>query len=348
METSEIIRRFVTDKNAAIEIEKGGSGRRFFRLTLPEHGSAILCIHDDTREENALAPDIAAFLRDTLGLPVPKVIEWNRELGTILFEDLGAQELWAMREDCAELRMQAWGDAVVSLAKLHSQESLAAFLKSGPRTMPGFGPELYRWERDYFRDNAVRRILGADLPPARAEALEKELAALAARLDALPRTLVHRDCQSQNILWKDGRAWFIDFQGLRTGTGFYDLGSLLFDPYVNFTHGERARLLGDYAEAAGVPRNQEFIRAFLDASAQRLMQALGAYHFLAYEKGRRAFLEHVRPALGNLVLVTRDNPALPLLKELAEELYVRHLVESGNIEIPLNAPVRGVAENPGK
>ena len=341
METSEIIRRFVTDKNAAVEIEKGGSGRRFFRLTLPEHGTAILCVYDDSREENALSPDIARFLRDTLGLPAPRVLECDRERRTILFEDLGSTELWSLREECPETRLRAWGDAVVSLAKLHSKESLAAFLKSDLRLMPGFGPELYRWERDYFRDNAVARILGRPLHAARAEALEKELATLADRLDALPRALVHRDCQSQNILWKDDRAWFIDFQGMRTGTGFYDLGSLLFDPYVSFTPGERARLLGDYAEAAGVTRTPAFVNTFLDASAQRLMQALGAYHFLAHHKDRPAFLEHIRPALGNLVLVTKDNPALPLLRELAEELYVRRLVDTGEIPIPVREPESG-------
>lgn len=340
MEISELIRRFVTNNATVVEIEKGGSGRRFFRLNITDRGPAILCVYDGTREENALSANIAAFLGDKLGFPVPRVLDWNPESGTILFEDLGEQELWSMRDDCPEIRLRAWGDALRSLAKLHSRDSLATFLKSDVKLMPGFDVDLYKWERDYFRDNAVERILGGPLPEARAAALETELAALAGRLDALPRALVHRDCQSQNILWKDDRAWFIDFQGMRTGTGFYDLGSLLFDPYVTFTAGERATLLGDYAEAAGMVRNREFLENFFDATAQRMMQALGAYHFLGFEKGRTAFLPHIRPALGHLVLVTKENPKLPVLRELAEELYVRHLIATNNIEIPLNPSVK--------
>lgn len=314
------------------EIVRGGSGRRFFRIGLPDGESAILCLYDGTRAENALAAGIAEFLGVKLGLPVPRVLDHDPARMALLFEDLGTEELWNLRDECPELKLAAYGDALKSLAKLHSKESYATFLLSDVKLMEGFGPELYKWERDYFRDNAIARILG-ELDATRLEALEVELAALAARLDALPRTLVHRDCQSQNILMRDGRAHFIDFQGLRTGTGFYDLGSLLFDPYVEFTQSERARLLGDYAEAAGVPRDAKFIAAFLDASAQRLMQALGAYHFLGHTKGRTEFLKYVRPALGHLMLATRDNAALPKLREIVEQMYVRHLVESGEVKV---------------
>lgn len=326
-----LLARFGTDTKAVSEIEKGGSGRRFFRTTPPGHGTVILCVYDDSRAENQLYANIALFLRDTLGMPVPRVIEWHPGQRTILLEDLGESDLWSLGKADEATRMRAWGDALVSLAKLHSPASLAAWEKSGVHLMDGFGPELYQWERDYFRDNALRHLLRRPLDAERAAALEAELAALADRLCAHPRALVHRDCQSQNILWKDGRAHFIDFQGMRVGSAFYDLGSLLFDPYVEFTHGERARLLGDYAEAAGLTRTPAFIDAFHDASAQRLMQALGAYHFLAHVKGKTEFLAHVRPALGNLVLAAKSNRRLPVLAELAVEIYVTHFVAAEDL-----------------
>ncbi len=326
-----LLARYGTDHASVSEIAKGGSGRRFFRATLPDHGSVVLCLYDETRAENALYADIAGFLKNTLGFPVPRVVENRPQERSLALEDLGEHDLWSLRHEDESLRRRAWGDALVSLAGLHSPASLAAWEKSGVRLMDGFGPELYKWERDYFRDNALKHLMPRGLDAARAEALEAELAELSRRLCSHPRALVHRDCQSQNILWRDGRAHFIDFQGMRVGCAFYDVASLLFDPYVEFTPGERARLLGDYAEAAGLTRTPAFIDALHDAAAQRLMQALGAYHFLAHTKGKTEFLAHVRPALGNLVLATKTNRRLPLLAELAVELYVTHFVKAEDL-----------------
>lgn len=331
METRDLLLRFVENPDLAVEIKKGGSGRRFFRIPSKEHGHAILCVYDDSREENALAPEIARFLGEKIGLRVPQVYAWNPELRTILFEDLGGKDLRSLDDGDDAVRSLARRDVVRQLAKLHSPESLEIFRREGPKTMPGFGSALYRWERDYFRQHALPRLFQGELPAERAALLETELAALAARLELMPEALVHRDCQSENILWKDDHAYFIDFQGMRVGTGFYDLASFLYDPYTLFTNGERARLLGDYAEAAGTPRDLTFIGNFFDAAAQRLMQALGAYHFLAHEKGKTEYLAFVRPALGNLVAVTKENKELPVLRALAEETYLQLIVSSGEV-----------------
>ena len=65
--------------------------------------------------------------------------------------------------------------------------------------------------------------------------LETELSALGERLSGTGRCLVHRDLQSQNVMIRDGEPFLIDFQGMRFGSPFYDLGSLLCDPYVDFS-----------------------------------------------------------------------------------------------------------------
>jgi hypothetical protein len=45
---------------------------------------------------------------------------------------------------------------------------------------------------------------------------------------------------------RDGEPFLIDFQGMRFGSPFYDLGSLLCDPYVNLSDSERGELLSFY------------------------------------------------------------------------------------------------------
>jgi aminoglycoside/choline kinase family phosphotransferase len=294
-------------------LKKGGSGRSFSRVAMPDGSRAILCAYDDSREEIALYADLAGFL-DSIGFPVPKVLARDDASRRLLLEDLGETDLLSLANAPQPERLRAYRSALAALHRLHT-EGLARWREAGDarrsRLMPGFDAALYRWEQDYFWDNTVRRLLpGGGLPDADAAAIRAELAALAARLLRHPAQLVHRDCQSENILWRDGQAWFIDFQGMRIGSGFYDLGSLLWDPYVKFTSAEREELLEFYRSSGTDLPETEFRQRFLDASAQRLMQALGAYGFLGVVKGRRDFLAHTGPALENLATVTAANPLL--------------------------------------
>jgi aminoglycoside/choline kinase family phosphotransferase len=184
--------------------------------------------------------------------------------------------------------------------------------------MEGFGPDLYRWERDYFKEHFVRNVCGIDLEPALEREVEKELSALGGRLSGRRLCLVHRDLQSQNVMIRDGEPFLIDFQGLRFGSLFYDLGSLLCDPYVHFSDRERDELLSFYYGLSSGDLDQaSFRNYFWEASAQRLMQALGAYGFLALEKGLIAFREHIPAGLHNLLKATAQATALPYLRKLS-------------------------------
>jgi hypothetical protein len=184
--------------------------------------------------------------------------------------------------------------------------------------MEGFGPVLYHWEREYFRDHFVKGVCEIELEPSLGQELEKELSALAERLTGTIRSLVHRDLQSQNVMIHDGEPFLIDFQGMRIGCPFYDLGSLLNDPYVDFSEDEINELLSFYYVLSNWDLDWEvFQDYFWEASAQRLMQALGAYGFLGLTKGLDAFLAHIPAGLRNLFRAASRAPSLPRLRELA-------------------------------
>jgi aminoglycoside/choline kinase family phosphotransferase len=184
--------------------------------------------------------------------------------------------------------------------------------------MAGFDAGLYQWERDYFRRECVGSVFKIELTGARDRALEEELSRLAARLLSTPSALIHRDLQSQNVMIRGGDPVLIDFQGMRRGSPFYDLGSLLFDPYVTFPEGGREELLRDYQGMCGSALSREAFRElFLLASAQRLMQALGAYGFLGLIRKKPHFLAHIPAALDNLAAVAAAAGSLPLLHALA-------------------------------
>jgi hypothetical protein len=111
------------------------------------------------------------------------------------------------------------------------------------------------------------------------------------------------------------QACLIDFQGLRRGTPFYDLGSLLYDPYVPFAHHEREDLLEYYFAEVGFD-SPDAPSLFYDASAQRLMQALGAYGFLGQKEGKEHFLRYIPAGLENLASASIKSGRLDSLHDL--------------------------------
>jgi len=297
-------------------LEGRGSDRTFFRLKWNGKDSAILVHYDPKRVENTYYADIAAFLHD-IDVPAPRLIRHDPAGCLIVMEDLGDTDLWSLRKTPWETRRALYLKTLTIVHRLHSFPE-KEFPSGRVRLMESFGPDLYRWERDYFRDHFVRGVCGTELEPSFGRELEAELSSLAERLSGTIRCLVHRDLQSQNVMIRNGEPFLIDFQGMRFGSPFYDLGSLLCDPYVNFSDSERDELLSFYY---GVWRWDldwaTFQNTFWEASAQRLMQALGAYGFLGLKKGLKTYLDHIPAGLHHLHHAASHVASLPRLLDLS-------------------------------
>ena len=314
-------------------LERRGSDRTFFRLKWNRKDSAILVHYDPKRVENKYYADIGAFLHE-IDVPVPRLIGHDTAGCLIIMEDLGDTDLWSLRNSPWESRQVLYQKTLTIAHRLHSLP-LKDFPSARVRLMESFGPDLYRWERDYFRDHFVKGVCRIELEPSFERELEMELSSLSERLASSMRCLVHRDLQSQNVMIRDGEPFLIDFQGMRFGSPFYDLGSLLCDPYVNlstslevhpesqgegvnFPGSEQDELLSFYYELSQWDLDWiTFQNTFWEASAQRLMQALGAYGFLGLKKGLKAFLEHVPAGLRNLHRAAAEVGSLPRLQGLS-------------------------------
>jgi len=297
-------------------LEGRGSDRTFFRLKWNRKDSAILAHYDPKRVENTYYADIAVFLRE-IDVPAPRLIRHDPAGCLIVMEDLGDMDLWSFRKTAWETRRALYQKTLAIAHRLHSFPK-DDFPSGHVRLMEGFGPNLYRWERDYFRNHFVRDVCGIELRPSFERELEAELSALADRLTGTMCCLVHRDLQSQNVMIRDGEPFLIDFQGMRFGSPFYDLGSLLCDPYVIFSGSEPEELLFFYYGMAKWDLDWvTFQNHFWEASAQRLMQALGAYGFLGLKKGLETFLEHIPTGLQNLQYTASHATNLPRLREIS-------------------------------
>jgi aminoglycoside/choline kinase family phosphotransferase/choline kinase len=274
-------------------IAKGGSSRRFARAEGPGGARGILCLDDGLKAENRAYGALARLLRGRLGMNVPAVLA-DSPAGALVLEDLGTVDLLALTRE----PRYPWAvaeDALDQVARLH-RDGLAAAAEAGLPLQPRFDEALYRWERDYFADHV---LAGRRLDRGVAD----ETASLARELLAQPAVAVHRDFQSQNILAREGRAWLIDFQGMRAGCAAYDFASLAFDPYV--TRGDaqlwRIEIEDASREAAGWKGSRDEWGHLLHVAAtQRLLQACGAYANLGLRQGKADFLAHLPQGLANL------------------------------------------------
>jgi aminoglycoside/choline kinase family phosphotransferase len=150
--------------------------------------------------------------------------------------------------------------------------------------------------------------------------LNDEFHRLASKVDSFPKTGVHRDFQSQNIMiTRGGIPRRVDYQGARMGPPAYDVVSLLWDPYYRLNDDMRERLLKYYIEEikkSGIFFNEiAFKETLLPCRLQRHMQALGAYGFLSKIKGKKYFLKYVSEGLR---LLEED---VSLAKDEYPELY---------------------------
>lgn len=313
--------RFARQKICVRPLEKGGSDRSFYRVAVGEDASLILAKYGNQREENRHYVEIACFLTQ-LGVRVPEIYFHDEREGLIWMEDLGDADLWSYRDQPWEVRAPLYRDALDQVLTLHRSAHLAHNGDS-PQLQAEFNAELYQWEQGYFLENCLQRCFHVSSDRFKDDAASDRLREIASHLASLPRCLVHRDFQSQNIVIKEGRACFIDFQGMRPGLAQYDLASLLYDPYVTLAAAERAELLAHYLDGvrnAGLEVRPDFAEVFDLCAMQRLMQALGAYGFLGLVKKREHFLAHIPAAITNLREAVGRIAGLEPLQTLLAEL----------------------------
>lgn len=277
-----------------------GSDRAFFRT---DRGIAIL-YDDEKRKENSKYASHARWLKAN-GVPVPDVVADYPERKLTVMEWAGSERKMSLEE---------YVKVVEALAKFNALDASELDLE------PPFDAKLYEWERGLFSEHC----LGTRFHREMSKAVESELGNVASLLLKEPRALVHRDFQSTNVLWKNGRLSFIDFQGMRWGAAAYDLASLVYDPYVKFTEGERRALVALYAKKSG---REEIVKTLPCAAVERLVQCLGAFGRLA-SVGQPQFGKHVLPALENL-LDAADRAGLDAVGALAEDLIAEERKSHG-------------------
>ena len=301
-----------------------GSDRTWYRagtdgknpgLILSDHGIAVP--GSERRKQVSAFVHIGRHLK-AQGIAVPKILDWDNLSGLVVLEDLGSTHLADAVQALMPNHDPASQEKTKGLTTLYSPV-IDALIDFSQRGIQNFDPQwtcqtesyskslILEMECRYFLNAFVEGICGRNIP---FEGLETEFNYIADNaLETGFPGLIHRDCQSRNIMIHKDRPWFIDFQSARKGPLQYDLASLLMDPYVQLPHKVREQLLTLTMEKLKLTRageQSDFIRSFEFCCLTRLMQALGAFGFLSKVKGKPQFKAHIPAALEGLYRVIKN------------------------------------------
>jgi aminoglycoside/choline kinase family phosphotransferase len=298
-------------------IGTGGSDREYYRIR-EESGSAVLVKYgknDQDIKRHLLYTD---FFRKC-GIPVPELLRAEPERMEAEFEDLGDLSLYGwLKCDRPEEDLEVTYRKVIDIAVMIHATATLRVSECPLLEERIFDYDHLRWETGYFIENYASRI--RHIQSVNTSSVEDEFHRLAVKVDSFPKTMIHRDLQSQNIMiTRGGIPRVIDYQGARIGPPAYDVVSLLWDPYYNIGERPRERLLNYYIGRMKEERGRDFDEgAFRDTllpcRLQRHMQALGAYGFLSSVRGKKYFLKHAEEGLRLLkedISIAKDEyPAL--------------------------------------
>lgn len=248
--------------------------RQYFRVNHPQLGTALVVLHpldtleraDDTYFEfRALQAYLDPLLR------VPTILQSDDPDRCLLVEDLGDTTLEARlvlhpEEERAWAQKAGWLLATLAGPLTLGAPGHAFFMQRCFDT-PKF---VFEWE--YCRVNFFQDFLSKDPP----RWLDRMMEEIHASLETRARFFTHRDFHVRNLMVHGDRLVAIDFQDARRGAATYDLASLRFDGYWDWSREAGQALTEPLQQELGW--SQEALQEELTLSAiQRNLKALGTF-----------------------------------------------------------------------
>jgi len=294
-------------------LKQQGSNRVYTRET-DENGRSVIRVVGTNRDENRAFIYMARHFH-ALGLPVPELYSVSEDEMSYTQEDLGDTILFdAIRHG------RETGEFLPDERTLLERaiRALAHVQVTGARDfdwsvcfpVPAMDERSVRWDLNYFKYCFLKGTKIEFSEPKLEDDFDRMVFCLLANdskrsLSASGlSTFLYRDFQSRNVMIRDGKPYFIDFQGGRRGPTQYDVASFLWQAKANIPQALRNELIEAYLEELAVTgyglRVTEWKAALPHFVLFRTLQVLGAYGYRGYFERKPHFLESIPMAIKNL------------------------------------------------
>jgi len=331
-----------------------GSNREYFRLTSANR-TVIGAKNHDRLENEAFVSFSKHF--HSKGLAVPEIYAENLDRGIYLEQDLGDETLFDRllslrvgKKDFPKELLKTYERVVERLPHFQVKGGAGLdYTKSYPHH--SFDRQSMMWDLNYFK----YYFLKLAHIQFNEQKLEEDFRAFTDfLLQADGSHFLYRDFQSRNIMLKDDKVWFIDYQGGRKGALQYDIASLLFDAKADLPFEVREHLLDHYLKAVEklIPIDKElFTKHYYAFVFIRIMQAMGAYGYRGFYERKTHFLQSIPYAIRNLEYLVRkiDIPIeIPVMMSVFKQLIQSStLREFGKAKLRLNVRISSFAYKNG-
>lgn len=336
------------------ELPSSGSNRRYFRL---KGVKDLIGVAGTSIQENEAFLYMASHFRKC-GLSVPEVYCSSENKAYYLQEDLGDSLLFDVIEKGRATSVFSEQEKELlrkTIRMLPAIQFAGAdgfdFTNCYPQSE--FNQRSILWDLNYFK-YCFLKATGMDFQE---DKLEDDFMKMSdVLLRSSSATFMYRDFQSRNVMIKDGKPWFIDFQGGRMGPFYYDVASFLWQAKAKYPDSLRRELLQEYIDALGKykPVDEAYFYSQLRHFVLfRTLQVLGAYGFRGYFEKKPHFIQSVPFAIENLrELLKGEYPEYPYLcgvlrkltqlKQFTDDLKKRQLT----VKIMSFAYKKGIPEDP--
>jgi aminoglycoside/choline kinase family phosphotransferase len=288
----------------------------------PSPASRIIMDAPPDREDCKPFVKVAALMAQA-GLNVPRVLEWEEELGFMLLDDLGSRTMI----EAVDSRDARSNQALY----LRAVDALVAWqAASTPGVLPPYDEALLARELALFPDWYLERYRGVKVEGALRDTLDGTFKLLIQRNLAAPQVFVHRDFMPRNLMMPgdpaEARLGVLDFQDAVYGPITYDIASLMRDAFLSWDEEFVLDITVRYwqkAQKAGLPVDPdfgEFFRAVEWMGLQRHLKVAGIFARLTLRDGKPKYLADAPRFIAYIRATARRYRELAPLMRLVDEV----------------------------
>jgi N-acetylmuramate 1-kinase len=301
------------------------STRRYYRI-FTDRSSYVVCLDNPFDEEVEKHPfmSVQEFLA-TNHIKVPQILDHNLSRGYSLQEDLGNETLLLQLSSLTSTKeeFEIYKTIVDQLLELHRIPTSA--VKNPNLFQLKFDHQKYM-DETRFTFKYFMNFFNKNLDEGLIADLEGLFDPIMKRLADQKMVITHRDFHSRNIMVKDNKFVFIDFQDARWGIPQYDLVSLLEDCYYNIKEENREALKRYYYENLdpnihGQKSYEQFLELYDDMLIQRVFKAVGSFCYIYNWRKDDRYLKYIGFAMEKIRKVMMDNPKYSQIKQKLFQHY---------------------------